>query len=178
MRKTRWQMLLAGDRLTNSSEPISVISQSIGYEFRIRLQHRLQACHGVFTAAIWPWPESGFRFALGRGRRDRVVVPMMIRPGCCAARILGRFLGGVFTSMACADRFRLAGRCGGNPGGVLGSQGGASDTQGGALDTQGGALAKPERCPGPCCWALSGREVQSGRGGAAIDFVGFAGGGA
>jgi AraC-like DNA-binding protein len=29
---TRWRMLLAGDRLTNSSDPISVISQSLGYE--------------------------------------------------------------------------------------------------------------------------------------------------
>ena len=29
---TRWRMLLAGDRLTNSSEPISVIALSLGYE--------------------------------------------------------------------------------------------------------------------------------------------------
>ena len=29
---TRWRMLLAGDRLTNSSDPISVISPSLGYE--------------------------------------------------------------------------------------------------------------------------------------------------
>jgi AraC-like DNA-binding protein len=29
---TRWRMLLAGDRLTNSSDPISVISLSLGYE--------------------------------------------------------------------------------------------------------------------------------------------------
>ena len=29
---TRWRMLLAGDRLVNSSEPISVISLSLGYE--------------------------------------------------------------------------------------------------------------------------------------------------
>jgi AraC-like DNA-binding protein len=29
---TRWRMLLAGDRLANSSEPISVISLSLGYE--------------------------------------------------------------------------------------------------------------------------------------------------
>jgi AraC-like DNA-binding protein len=29
---TRWRMLLAGDRLTNSSEPISVIAPSLGYE--------------------------------------------------------------------------------------------------------------------------------------------------
>jgi AraC-like DNA-binding protein len=29
---TRWRMLLAGDRLTDSSDPISVISQSLGYE--------------------------------------------------------------------------------------------------------------------------------------------------
>ena len=28
----RWRMLLAGDRLTNSSDPIFVISQSLGYE--------------------------------------------------------------------------------------------------------------------------------------------------
>lgn len=29
---TRWRMLLAGDRLTNSSVPISVVAQSLGYE--------------------------------------------------------------------------------------------------------------------------------------------------
>ena len=29
---TRWRMLLAGDRLTDSSDPISVISHSLGYE--------------------------------------------------------------------------------------------------------------------------------------------------
>jgi AraC-like DNA-binding protein len=29
---TRWRMLLAGDRLTNSSDPISVIARSLGYE--------------------------------------------------------------------------------------------------------------------------------------------------
>ena len=29
---TRWRMLLAGDRLKNSGDPISVISQSLGYE--------------------------------------------------------------------------------------------------------------------------------------------------
>ena len=28
----RWRMLLAGDRLKNSGDPISVISQSLGYE--------------------------------------------------------------------------------------------------------------------------------------------------
>ena len=29
---TRWRMLLAGDRVVNSSDPISVISLSLGYE--------------------------------------------------------------------------------------------------------------------------------------------------
>jgi len=29
---TRWRMLLAGDKLTNSSDPISVIALSLGYE--------------------------------------------------------------------------------------------------------------------------------------------------
>ena len=29
---TRWRMLLAGDRLMNSSEPVSVIARSLGYE--------------------------------------------------------------------------------------------------------------------------------------------------
>ena len=29
---TRWRMLLAGDRLTTSSDPISVIALSLGYE--------------------------------------------------------------------------------------------------------------------------------------------------
>ncbi len=30
--RTRWRMLLAGDRLTNSSDPISVIAPSLGYD--------------------------------------------------------------------------------------------------------------------------------------------------
>jgi AraC-like DNA-binding protein len=29
---TRWRMLLAGDRLTNSSDPLSEIALSLGYE--------------------------------------------------------------------------------------------------------------------------------------------------
>ena len=29
---TRWRMLVAGDRLANSSDPISVIALSLGYE--------------------------------------------------------------------------------------------------------------------------------------------------
>jgi AraC-like DNA-binding protein len=29
---TRWRMLLAGDKLTNSDDPISVIALSLGYE--------------------------------------------------------------------------------------------------------------------------------------------------
>jgi AraC-like DNA-binding protein len=29
---TRWRMLLAGDKLANSSDPISVIAVSLGYE--------------------------------------------------------------------------------------------------------------------------------------------------
>ena len=29
---TRWRMLRAGDRLANSSDPISVIARSLGYE--------------------------------------------------------------------------------------------------------------------------------------------------
>jgi AraC-like DNA-binding protein len=29
---TRWRMLLAGDRLANSTDPISVIAPSLGYE--------------------------------------------------------------------------------------------------------------------------------------------------
>ena len=29
---TRWRMLLAGDRLTNSGEPVSAIAQALGYE--------------------------------------------------------------------------------------------------------------------------------------------------
>jgi hypothetical protein len=29
---TRWQMLLAGDRLGNSGDPIYAIAQSLGYE--------------------------------------------------------------------------------------------------------------------------------------------------
>ena len=29
---TRWRMLLAGDRLENSSDPVSAISRSLGYD--------------------------------------------------------------------------------------------------------------------------------------------------
>jgi AraC-like DNA-binding protein len=29
---TRWRMMLAGDKLSNSKEPVSVIARSLGYE--------------------------------------------------------------------------------------------------------------------------------------------------
>jgi AraC-like DNA-binding protein len=29
---TRWRMLLAGDRLVNSNQPVSAIAQALGYE--------------------------------------------------------------------------------------------------------------------------------------------------
>jgi AraC-like DNA-binding protein len=39
---TRWRMLLAGDRLANSSDPISVIAPSLGLRIRKRVQSCLQ----------------------------------------------------------------------------------------------------------------------------------------
>ena len=32
---SRWRMLLAGDRLRNSSDSLSAIAQSLGYEFSV-----------------------------------------------------------------------------------------------------------------------------------------------
>jgi hypothetical protein len=54
--------------------------------------------------------------------------------------------GGLFTSMPSADRFRLAGRCGGNPRWCIGNP--------------GRGVGNPGRCLGLCCWALSGRELE------------------
>ena len=61
---TRWRMLLAGDRLVNSSEPVAAISLSLGYDSESRVQHRLQESHGLFAAPVRPCPEFGRRFAL------------------------------------------------------------------------------------------------------------------
>ena len=47
---TRWRMLLAGDELINSADPVSVISLALGYESESRVQHRLQARHGLLAA--------------------------------------------------------------------------------------------------------------------------------
>ena len=49
---TRWRMLLAGDRLSNSNDPISVISLSLGYESESAFSTGLQEGHWLFTAAI------------------------------------------------------------------------------------------------------------------------------
>ena len=63
---TRWRMLLAGDRLMNSRDPVSSIALSLGYEFGKRLQHSLQAGHGLFAAAIWPQPDADIRITRRR----------------------------------------------------------------------------------------------------------------
>ena len=55
----RWRMLLAGDRLKNSGDPISVISLSLGYESESAFSTAFKSCHGLFAAAIQPWPGLG-----------------------------------------------------------------------------------------------------------------------
>ncbi|MBW4696740.1 MAG: helix-turn-helix domain-containing protein [Aphanocapsa lilacina HA4352-LM1] len=49
---TRWRMLLAGDRLANSSDPVSVIALALGYESESAFSHSLQEGHGLFATAI------------------------------------------------------------------------------------------------------------------------------
>lgn len=50
---TRWRMLLAGDRLSNTEQSISMIASSLGYESESSWC-RIQACHGLFAAPIRP----------------------------------------------------------------------------------------------------------------------------
>jgi hypothetical protein len=52
---TRWRMLLAGDKLVNSSDSLSVIALSLVLQIRKRLQHSLQVGHGLLAAAIQMW---------------------------------------------------------------------------------------------------------------------------
>jgi methylphosphotriester-DNA--protein-cysteine methyltransferase len=62
---TRWRMLLAGDKLTNSSDPISVIALSLGYESESASSTAFKgawaARHGnIAVAGIWlPLPIEG-----------------------------------------------------------------------------------------------------------------------
>ncbi|HTR17209.1 MAG TPA: hypothetical protein VMI52_09275 [Acetobacteraceae bacterium] len=45
---TRWRMLLAGDRLANSSDPISVIALLLGYESESAFSTAFKS-HGLFA---------------------------------------------------------------------------------------------------------------------------------
>ena len=53
-------MLLAGDRMANSSDSISEIAQSLGYESASAFTKAFKKIMGLFAAAIQPWPEFGF----------------------------------------------------------------------------------------------------------------------
>ncbi len=65
---TRWRMLLAGDRLTSSGDPISVISPALGYESESAFStafKRVMGCsprqYGRRRAAIAPSVGEGAR---------------------------------------------------------------------------------------------------------------------
>jgi len=60
---TRWRMLMAGDRLANSGDPVSVIALSLGYESESAFStafKRVMGCsprqHGRERKAATPWP--------------------------------------------------------------------------------------------------------------------------
>ena len=57
---TRWRMLLAGDRLVNSGDPISVIALSLGYESESAFSTAFKTSHGLFATAIRSRPQSAF----------------------------------------------------------------------------------------------------------------------
>jgi AraC-like DNA-binding protein len=57
---TCWRMLLAGDRMANTSDSISEIAQSLGYESASAFTKAFKKIMGCCAAAIQPWPEFGF----------------------------------------------------------------------------------------------------------------------
>ena len=57
---TGWRMLLAGERLKHSSDPVSAIALSLGYEAKNAFQHGVQKSNRVFATATWSRPLSGF----------------------------------------------------------------------------------------------------------------------
>jgi hypothetical protein len=54
---TRWRMLLAGEKLKTSAEPIAC---SLGYALRERVQQGVSAGARVFAAAASAWGAFGF----------------------------------------------------------------------------------------------------------------------
>ncbi|MEA2260491.1 MAG: hypothetical protein QOJ51_3316 [Acidobacteriaceae bacterium] len=54
---TRWRMLLAGDRLTNSSDPISAIALSLGYESESAFSTAFKRVMGCSTRQYSPPPQ-------------------------------------------------------------------------------------------------------------------------
>jgi AraC-like DNA-binding protein len=49
---TRWRMLLAGDKLANSSDPISVIALSLGYQSESAFSTAFKRVMGLLATAI------------------------------------------------------------------------------------------------------------------------------
>ena len=50
---TRWRMLLAGDRLMHSSDPVSAIARSLGYESESAFSTAFKRSHRLCATAIW-----------------------------------------------------------------------------------------------------------------------------
>jgi len=71
---TRWRMLLAGDRLANSNDPISTISLSLGYESESAFSTAFKRVMGC-SPRQYSRPEPlGLREQPGSSRRSRLAV--------------------------------------------------------------------------------------------------------
>jgi hypothetical protein len=97
---THWRMLLAGGKLANSSDPISVIALSLGYESESAFSTAFKRIIGLFPTAISLWQESGFPFQW-RGERDS-------RQSARTGRRLIRAVGQRCRNPAPRDNFRMA----------------------------------------------------------------------
>ena len=76
---TRWRMLLAGDRLANSNDPISVISLSLGYESESAFSTAFKRVMGCSPRQYSRGRNLAAVSSLSEGRRVRLPVEMDIQ---------------------------------------------------------------------------------------------------
>jgi AraC-like DNA-binding protein len=71
---TRWGMLLAGDKLTHSGDPISVVARSLGYESEAAFSAAFKRVMSCSSRQYRPWPDHGSPFTERGQSRPRPAV--------------------------------------------------------------------------------------------------------
>ena len=76
---TRWRMLVAGDRITNTSDSISEIAQSLGYESANAFTKVLKKIMGC-SPRQYSRGQNSVLFAYGEGERANRLQPLRGSP--------------------------------------------------------------------------------------------------